>query len=307
MKSTLKHTFLSIFTLTTVFGGVFLATAQVQSPPTLPVAAPAAQAPRPEDEAQDRGWPRAFDTDEYNILVHQPQVDEWPNFERITFRAAISIAKKGEEDRTYGTIRISAATNISKTDRLVLISDRKVENVTFPDVPAADAERLKAAIIAISPPDKAITISLDRIIAQLDVSQVKVRQAEVNLAPPKIIASDKPAVMVIFMGKPRFKPVPGSDLIFVINTNWDVFMDPGASRYYLLNGKSWLVTDNLEKGTWAAATTLPAALTKLPADDNWSDVRAAIPLAPAKEVPTVFVSNEPVELIVTDGTPEFQL
>jgi hypothetical protein len=33
-------------------------------------------------EDQDRGWPRVFDTDEYNIIVHQPQVDEWPDFER---------------------------------------------------------------------------------------------------------------------------------------------------------------------------------------------------------------------------------
>ncbi|MBN2292594.1 MAG: hypothetical protein JXM70_09225, partial [Pirellulales bacterium] len=152
-----------------------------------------AQAQEPENEVQDRGWPRAYDTDEYNIIIHQPQVDEWPDFKRITFRAAISIAKKGEEDRTYGTIRVSAATQVSKTDRLVEISDRKIEQVTFPDAAEADAKRLTAAIMAISPPDKAITISLDRIIPQLDLSQVKVREVNVNLAPPKIIASDKPA------------------------------------------------------------------------------------------------------------------
>ncbi len=266
----------------------------------------AAQAQDPADEAQDRGWPRAFDTDEYNIIIHQPQVDEWPDFERITFRAAISIAKKGEEDRTYGTIRVSAATQVSKTDRLVRISDRKIEQVTFPDAADAEAKRLTAAVMAISPPDQAITISLDRIIPQLDLSQVKVRQVDVNLAPPKIIASDKPAIMVIFMGKPRFKPVNNSDFMFAINTNWDVFFDTTSSKYYMLNDKTWLVTDNLEKGTWAATATLPTALTQLPADDNWSDVRAAIPLVPAQEVPVVLVSTEPAELIVTEGTPEFQ-
>lgn len=265
----------------------------------------AAETPSPADEIQDNGWPRAYDTDEYSILLYQPQVDQWPDFGRITFRAAISIAQKGQEDRTYGTVRVSAATQVSITDRLVQISDRKVEEVIFPDVPAADAERLKAAVLAISPPDKAITISLDRIIAQLDVSQVKVRKVDISLAPPKIIVSEKPAVMVIFMGKPRFKPIAGSDLMFAVNTNWDVFLDPGSSMYYLLNGKSWLVTDNLEKGPWAAATTLPDALTKLPADDNWNDVRAAIPLVPTGDVPVIFVSREPAELIVTAGAPEF--
>lgn len=268
----------------------------------------AAQAQEPVDQAQDRGWPRAFDTDEYNIIIHQPQVDEWPDFERITFRAAISIAKKGEEDRTYGTIRVNAATNVSKTDRLVLISDRKIEQVTFPDAADAEAKRLTAAIMAISPPDQAITISLDRIIPQMDISQVKVREVNVNLAPPKIIASDKPAIMVIFMGKPRFKPVNSNtnDLMFAINTNWDVFIDTSSSRYYLLNDKTWLVTDNLEKSTWAATATLPTAQNQLPTDDNWSDVRAAIPPVPAQERPVVYVSNEPAELIVTDGPPEFQ-
>lgn len=258
------------------------------------------------DQAQDPGWPRAFETSDYSIILHQPQVDEWPNFERITFRAAFSIAKKGQEDRTYGVVFVSGATMVSKTDKLVLITDRKVENVVFPNVPAADAERLKSVIKAISPPDKAITISLERIIAQMDASQVMVRPVEVNLAPPVIVASDKPAIMVIFMGKPRFKPVPGSDLMFAVNTNWDVFLDPGSSKYYLLNEKAWLVTENIEKGPWAATTILPAAMSKLPADDNWSDVRAAIPPKPAKDLPVIFVSKEPTELIVTQGSPEFE-
>lgn len=69
----------------------------------------------------------------------------------------------------------SAPTTVSKTDKLVLITDRKVENVVFPNVPDAEAERLKSVIKAISPPDKAITISLECIIAQLDASQVMVR------------------------------------------------------------------------------------------------------------------------------------
>jgi hypothetical protein len=260
----------------------------------------------PEDEVLDRGWPRAFETQEYEILVHQPQVDEWPNFERITFRAAISIKKKGQSESTYGAIRVSGATKISKTDRLVMIYDRKIEHATFPDANDADAKRLTAAVMAVSPSDKAITVSLDRIIPQLDAKQVSIRQVEVNLAPPKIIASDKPAIMVIFAGKPRFKPVAGSGIMFAINTNWDIFLDTSSSKYYLLNGKSWLTTDNIEKGTWAAATILPAALTNLPADDNWKDVRDAIPLVPAANVPIIFVSNEPAELIMTDGAPQFQ-
>ena len=71
----------------------------------------AAEAPAPDDQVQDRGWPRAFETAEYDIIVYQPQVDEWPDFERITFRAAISVTRKGEDIPTYGTVKVSAATN----------------------------------------------------------------------------------------------------------------------------------------------------------------------------------------------------
>ncbi len=260
----------------------------------------------PVDEARDDGWPRAFETPEYTIILHQPQIDQWPNFDRITFRAAFSMSPKGQEKRAYGVVFVSAATAISKTDKLVLITDRKIEKVVFPDLAAADAERLASVIKAILPPDTAITVSLDRIVAQMDVSQVTVRPVEVNLAPPTIIASDKPAVIVIFMGKPRFKPVTGSDLMFAINTNWDVFLYPGSSKYYLLHDTSWLVTENLEKGPWTATTTVPVSLSKLPADDNWSDVRAALPATAIKDIPVVFVSTEPAELIVTQGSPELE-
>jgi len=289
--------FLNVLVLAAALGGAAAAQAQATAPDA---------AAAPPEEVQDRGWPRAFSTNDYDIVIHEPQVDAWPDFARITFRAAIAIAAKGEKERTYGTVRVSAATRVSKADRLVLLTDRKVEQATFPDAPKAVAERLTAAVLAISPPDQAMTISLDRILAQLDTSQVKVRQVEVNLAPPRILASAKPAVVVVFLGKPRFKPVPESDVMFAVNTNWDLFLDPGTSTYFLLNDKAWLSTNDLEKGPWTAATALPAGLSKLPADDNWADVRAALPLVPAQDVPAVFVSREPTELIVTEGEPEFQ-
>ena len=48
---------------------------------------------------------------------------------------------------------------------------------------------------------------------------------------------------------------------------------------------------------------LPASFSKLPADDNWKDVKAAVPgkKLSAKTMPKVFVSTEPAELIVLEG------
>lgn len=302
MKWTTQFKYLSAIA---ALAAVPFAFSQEVATPATPEPAAAAAA-GPGNEVQDRGWPRQFATAKYNIIVHQPQLDEWPDFGRITFRAAISVAPKEDAGKiAYGTVRVSGNTRISKADRLVLVTDRKVESVSFPDAGEDEILNMTEAVMAIHPSDKGITIALDRIIAQMNLDQVKVRTVDVNLEPPRILASSRPAIIVIFLGKPRFKPVPGSDLMFAINTNWDVFLDPAGSKYYLLNDKVWLTTADLDKGPWTAATALPAALDKLPADDNWSDVRAALPLVPGKDVPAVVVSREPAELIVTDGEPEF--
>lgn len=285
-------------------GGIVFA--QVPAPSTPAGSEPVAQPAPPENDAEDRGWPRLFEAEGHEVRVYAPQIDDWANFDRITFRAALSIAPKGSDIRVFGIMRVSADTKVSVEDRLVVLTGRKLEELTFSGVEPAEAERLKGIVLAATPPERPQTVSLDRLIAAMDPAKVGVRRAEVNLAPPKIVASDRPAVMVIFMGKPRFKPIPDSDLLFSINTNWDVFLDPGSKKYYLLNEQSWLVTIDLEKGPWTAATSLPPSLSELPADENWNDVRAAIPGVPANHVPAVFVSNEPAELIVTDGKPELE-
>ena len=269
--------------------------------------APATQTYTTPDEAKDRGWPRDFSSPGYTVRVYAPQLDSWPNFGRITFRAAISVAPAGTEDRTYGLITMSADTSIGYEERLVVLTNRKLESLSFPGTDAQTTETLKAAVIAAMPPEHTQTVSLDRLIAAMDPSTVPVRKVDVNTAPPPIFTSDKPAVMVIFMGPTRFKPAPGGSLLYAINTNWDVFLDPAASRYYLLLGKSWLTTTDLDNGPWTAAASPPADLAKLPADENWKDVLAALPGTPATDIPKVFVSHSPAELVVTQGPPELGL
>lgn len=264
------------------------------------------------NEAQDRGWPREFDAGDQSVIVHQPQLEDWANFDRITFRAAISVGPKDSDNRAYGVIRVSADTKVAFEDRLVILTGRKLESLTFPDVTPDEAERLKAIVYAAMPPERPQTISLDRLIAQMDVNKVAVRTADVSLAPPPIFFSNSPAVIVNVMGKPRLKAVPTSggksdpSLMYALNTNWDLFFAPGTGAYYLLNDNSWLTTSDLDKGPWTAATSLPPALSTLPAEENWNDVRAAIPGTPATEVPRVFVSYAPAELIVTQGDPALE-
>ena len=90
-----------------------------------------------------------------------------------------------------------------------------------------------------------------------------------------------------------------------MNTNWDLFHHETLRTYFVRYDKLWLKAPEL-KGPWAAAGTLPPSFSKLPADDNWKDVKAALPGAKAgASIPTVFISTTPAELIAVRGTPNY--
>ncbi len=160
----------------------------------------------------------------------------------------------------------------------------------------------------LNPPGRAVTVSLDRVLAYLDpAKQPQQKAVELNLDPPKLFYSQKPAILVMFLGEPRLKPVvkDKNDLMFAVNTNWDVFYDATGQRYYLLNGDNWLTTNDAIKGSWAPAGVLPAGLSSLPPDENWADVRRQVPGKRDQNPPVVFVSTEPAELLLTKGDPNF--
>jgi len=90
-----------------------------------------------------------------------------------------------------------------------------------------------------------------------------------------------------------------NDLRYAVNTNWDLFEHQPTKTYYLRHETSWLKATDVA-GPWTAAGTLPPSFAKLPADDNWKEVKAAVPgkkLDP-KKAPKVFVSTIPAELIL---------
>ena len=58
-------------------------------------------------------------------------------------------------------------------------------------------------------------------------------------------------------------------------------------------------------GEWKWDRRLPGDFWKLPDDGSWTDAKAAIPAEKTDDdEPTVFVSLQPAELIVTDGSPQ---
>jgi hypothetical protein len=107
-------------------------------------------------------------------------------------------------------------------------------------------------------------------------------------------------------GEPIWSPIMDNDLKYAVNTNWDLFQHRPTNVFYLRNGDAWLKTSDL-KGAWQPAGRLPDSFRKLPQDDNWKDVRAALPgkSVAAGQVPKVFVSSTPAEMILLRGEPSY--
>jgi len=92
---------------------------------------------------------------------------------------------------------------------------------------------------------------------------------ELKNDPPVIFYSSQPTNLVVFDGEPVLSPVQGTDLSFVVNTNWDVFFESSTSTYYLLDGAFWVSAPHYT-GPWHPVTQLPSAFNNLPNDKNFT-------------------------------------
>jgi hypothetical protein len=253
----------------------------------------------------DGGWPRGYKTPTgAQVVLYQPQIASWENQERIVAYGAASYLPNGGAKPALGTIKVEAGTQVSLEQRLVRFSVLKITETSFPSLSKEQTQELVTEIEK-AIPDEERVIALDRVLAYVDKSQIIPKNVEaIKGDPPNIFISKTPAILLNFDGDPIWSPIKENDLKFAVNTNWDLFQHGPTGTYYLRNDTTWLKASNL-KGPWTAAGKLPDSFMKLPADDNWKDVKANLPGKNVSHLPTVFFSTVPSELILLDGEPKY--
>ena len=220
--------------------------------------------------------PHLFDVLRRKLVLYQPQVASWDRQQHMVAYSAVSFLPKGAEKAQLGTVKVESDTVVAVSERLVRFPIVKVTEATFATL---DRDQLREVVTQITDriPDQERVIALDRVLASVEKSQIIPREVSgVKADPPAIFYSTTPAVLVNIDGEPIWSPIKDNDLKFAVNTNWDLFQLESSKTFYLRHEQSWLKASDV-KGPWSPAGTLPASFSKLPPDENWKDVKAALP------------------------------
>ena len=131
-------------------------------------------------------------------------------------------------------------------ERLVSFTELTIPEANFSTLPKDQVKTVVSEIVEAIPRGDRI-IALDRVLANIDTSQIVPKNVEgVKADPPVIFYSPKPAVLVVFDGDPIWSPIDGNDLKFAVNTNWDLFEHAVTKTYFLRVDNSWMTASAVQ-------------------------------------------------------------
>jgi hypothetical protein len=254
----------------------------------------------------DGDWPREIQVPEGVVVMYQPQPESL-NGNLLKGRAAVSVEIKDAKDPVFGAIWFEAQLNTDRAERTANITEVSVTRVRFPTEDEQKSERL-ISLLEKEIPQWQFAISMDQLMLTLEREDKRSDMADsISTAPPKIIFTKEPAVLISIDGEPRLKEEPDSDLMRVINTPYTILFEPSTKHYYLnADENSWYSTEDI-KGDWHPVMTVPDEIASLapevePAEQIDGQPDGEIEPGP---IPKIIVATEPAELISASGDPEF--
>jgi len=254
--------------------------------------------------AQDQGWPRTITKPGGTIVLYQPQVDDWKNYQQVDARMAFTITPTGGKQHVGAmTVQMQSSTNVA--DHTVLLSDPKITSTYFPSLDAATTAQMDTLVRSFVNPSATMNISLDRLAASVQKREAP-KAADLKNDPPTIFISMKPAILLLVNGAATTAPIANSKIEFVVNANWPVFVEKGKTTYYLFDSKGWMTANGLD-GTWTPTAKLPKDMDKVPLNQNFTTLKPFIP-PPASSTgayPVVYYSSTPAEIVVFNGQPQW--
>lgn len=251
-------------------------------------------------QVQPPAWPEIMGTPAGVVTVYEPQVDAFSQ-NTLGAHAAVSFVPTGQTTPIFGALWVKATVQTDRDARTVQLLSTTVTNSRFPQ---ADAAQVAAITQAVGQNTNGFTLSLDKVLASLAQTQKQASaSANFNNAPPQILYSDVPAVLVTLDGQPQMQPA-GTGLMRVVNTPFFIVLDPSSGTYYLRGPGTWLSAANV-MGPWESSTNPPVAVTTLAAQTKTAGTAGETDAMESGAMPKIIVATQPTELIQTDGAADF--
>lgn len=227
----------------------------------------AQQAPPPQQQAgpgpsQQQDWPRTFTTDDGTVVkIFQPAPESFTD-NVMKSRWAISVLQPGKSDPVFGTFWSVSNVETDKDNRRVIIQSAKVPNVRFPGQPDENFINSLKTSLETNLPQVAGDLPLDQILAGLDENtEQKKLSKDLNTEAPRIIYSDKPALLVMIDGQPKLQNNKEWNLDVVSNTPFTI-VKGNDGNFYLYGGKHWYQAQ-AATGPYSPAGNIPSELNQV--------------------------------------------
>src|SRR5437763_10281157 len=164
--------------------------------------------------ATDPGWPREKYSNGNRLIIYQPQVDDWKNFQELTWRMAVSLTPKSGKE-VVGVVEMKGSTEVDNVAKIVNIRNFQVTGTYFPSLDQATKEKTEQSFKTLIPPT--VSISLHRVIASVPKHEAPTG-VQLNNDPPKIFVGYRPSILLSIDGEPVLSEVPNNNLKYVVNT-----------------------------------------------------------------------------------------
>jgi hypothetical protein len=133
---------------------------------------------------------------------------------------------------------------------------------------------------------------------------------------PSVLIRTNPAELIVTAGEPAFTPIQGTNLLYVKNSENDIFMDIKSQSYFILISGRWYSSKTME-GPWAYVDVdnLPEDFAKIPEGSEKDNVLSSVSGTQASheaildnQIPqTAEVDRKTATVTVEyDGEPKFE-
>jgi hypothetical protein len=279
----------------------------IPDPSAAPAIEPQVPAPAAAKPPEATRWPVTIASANVTFQVYEPVLDAMRD-DQLTFHSLVLARAVGQKP-VPGSVLMTAKTEGDAADGAVALRELQVTDVAF------QSQALKAwdTVLRRALPENIHSVQRSRLESAKSVLEARERAAATAVvAVPRIIISQKPAVLVYIDGEPRYAPLRSGSLTHVVNTR-ALLLKSSSGTLYLHLYDGWVSAASLQ-GPWVIASAPPGAakLEQAARDTKRVDLLLGKPDPKGRgaslkkgALPEIIVSTTPTALVVIDGAPTF--